>query len=389
MSPEQLASGLTHLPDLVFIDSSGHLPKDYHAPVSIVASGAIHLIKGDLKSTTDIEAQLSSIPSNAIAVGYIDYQGTVCFGVFDQYLQYFHDEDQWYGDITLLEKYQTQQPSDIKIGTFSSNFNQETFEQRVESVKEYIAAGDIYQVNLSQRFSTTVSANSLFPLYQSLRKQSPAPMSAYLKLEEIELLSASPETFLSMQDNSIETRPIKGTRPRSGIAKDDAIAATELLNSEKENAELTMITDLLRNDIGQVCEYGSVNVPTLNQLEELEHVYHLISTVQGTLRKDCSHLQALAACSPGGSITGAPKIRAMEIIEELETVPRGLYTGSIGYFSPNGNSQFSIIIRTLIRDSNELHYHVGAGIVADSDPTAEYIETLDKAKGIRLAIDSL
>jgi para-aminobenzoate synthetase component 1 len=183
------------------------------------------------------------------------------------------------------------------------------------------------------------------------------------------------------------TRPIKGTRPRFKDDEADQASARELLNSEKENAELIMITDLERNDLGKVCEFGSVRVADMLSLEKLEHVYHLVSTVTGTLREDVDQLGALAACFPGGSITGAPKKRAMEIIDELETMPRGLYTGAVGYLGFNGESQFNIPIRTLVRDGNSLHYHVGAGIVADSDPDEEFEETLHKAKGIKLAIE--
>ena len=214
-------------------------------------------------------------------------------------------------------------------------------------------------------------------------------MAAYLKLAEKEILSASPETFLHIENDNIETRPIKGTRPRSDTPLKDQQAAINLKASAKENAELTMITDLLRNDLGKICQYGTIKVTQQNQLETLQHLHHLISTIQGTLKPEISHTQALASCSPGGSITGAPKIRATQIIDELETVPRGLYTGTLGYITPDKTSQFNILIRTLIREQNQLHYHVGAGIVADSDPTTEYQETLHKAKGIRLAIDSL
>ena len=190
-----------------------------------------------------------------------------------------------------------------------------------------------------------------------------------------------------MSGKSVETRPIKGTRPRFEDSEADQASARELLNSEKENAELIMITDLERNDLGKVCEFGSVRVADMLSLETLEHVYHLVSTVTGTLRDDVDQVGALAACFPGGSITGAPKKRALEIIEELETAPRGLYTGAVGYFGFNGESQFNIPIRTLVRDGDSLHYHVGAGIVADSDPSEEFEETLHKAKGIKLAIE--
>jgi anthranilate/para-aminobenzoate synthase component I len=211
-------------------------------------------------------------------------------------------------------------------------------------------------------------------------------MSAYLSLQEREVLSSSPETFLKMNGRRIETLPIKGTRPRFKDKKRDEESAKDLLESAKERSELVMITDLERNDLGQICDYGSVKVEEMLKLEKLEHVYHLVSKVSGELRDDVDHWQALEKCFPGGSITGAPKKRAMEIIDELEDEKRGLYTGAVGYIGFNQVSQFNIVIRTLVREGDDLHYHVGAGIVADSDAVAEYEETLQKAEGIRLAL---
>jgi anthranilate/para-aminobenzoate synthase component I len=191
---------------------------------------------------------------------------------------------------------------------------------------------------------------------------------------------------LRLSGRGIETRPVKGTRPRFADPEADSRSAYELVTSEKEIAELVMITDLERNDLGQVCEFGSVRVTDLLRVERLAQVYHLVSTVSGTLREGFDHLDALAACFPGGSITGAPKKRAMEIIAELEPVPRGLYTGAVGYLGYNGESQLNIVIRSLVREAGHLHYHVGAGIVADSSAALEYEETLHKAAGIRAAI---
>ena len=185
-----------------------------------------------------------------------------------------------------------------------------------------------------------------------------------------------------MSGRGVSTRPIKGTRPRFADPQLDERSAYDLLTSQKEIAELVMITDLERNDLGRVCEYGSVHVSELLKLERYAQVFHLVSTVEGRLRDEIDHVEALRLCSPGGSITGAPKKRAMEIIADLETTPRGLYTGAIGYWGWNGESQFSIAIRTLIRDRDHWHFHVGSGIVADSDPIAEYQETLHKAEGI-------
>ena len=279
------------------------------------------------------------------------------------------------------------EPSPPLLGDFTASMSQADYESGVRRIHEYIAAGDIYQVNLTQRFSCHVQGGNLFPLYQKLREITPAPLATWMQLGEREILSSSPETFLRMSGRNIETCPIKGTRPRGDTEAADRAFARELIESPKENAELTMITDLERNDLGQVCEFGTVRVAEMLALEKLEQVYHLVSTVTGTLRDDIDHLDALAACFPGGSITGAPKKRAMEIIAELEPVARGLYTGAVGYIGFNGESQLNIPIRTLVRESETLHYHVGAGIVSDSDPAAEYQETLDKAKGIRLTIE--
>ena len=304
-------------------------------------------------------------------------------------LIYQHDREQWWqcGNLTKSIQEQTACSDKTRIGGFEPMMSEDQYKEGVRRVHEYIAAGDIYQVNLTQCYRAEARGGSLFSLYQYLREETPAPLAVWMKLNKREVLSSSPEAFLRMSGRSVETRPIKGTRPRFEDEKEDLASARALLNSEKENAELIMITDLQRNDLGKVCEFGSVRVADMLSLEKLEHVYHLVSTVTGTLREEIDHLGALAACFPGGSITGAPKKRAIEIIEELETVPRGLYTGAVGYIGFNGESQFNIPIRTLIRDEDTLHYHVGAGIVADSDPAEEFEETLHKAKGIRLAIE--
>jgi anthranilate/para-aminobenzoate synthase component I len=211
-------------------------------------------------------------------------------------------------------------------------------------------------------------------------------MAGWMKRCGREVLSSSPETFLKISGSQVETRPIKGTRPRFAHPDDDRRSAYELQTSIKEISELVMITDLLRNDLGQVCEFGSVRVDEMLQLETLEQVFHLVSTVRGTMRNSVDALDVIRACFPGGSITGAPKKRACEIIAEMETVPRGLYCGAMGYLGFNGECQMNIVIRSLIRDNNQLHYHVGAGIVADSSPEMEYEETLHKAAGLRLAV---
>jgi anthranilate/para-aminobenzoate synthase component I len=215
---------------------------------------------------------------------------------------------------------------------------------------------------------------------------SPAPFSAFFDFGDFQTASSSPELFLRLSGSHIQTKPIKGTRPRDADPTRDAQLAYELQTSAKELAELVMITDLLRNDLGKVCEYGSVQVPDLARLEKFAQVQHLVSTVEGRLRKDVSHFGAFASCFPGGSITGAPKIRAMEIIDELEPVTRGPYTGALGYLGFNRESQLAIAIRTAVCREGTAYFHAGAGIVADSIPEAEYDETLAKAAGFLAAL---
>lgn len=267
----------------------------------------------------------------------------------------------------------------------ASNLSRADFITRVERAQAYIRAGDIYQVNLSQRLSTE-SPFSGWQLFQRLSAVSPAPFAAFLDCGGFEIASSSPEQFLRLSGSHIQTRPIKGTRPRSDDATRDRQLSNELQTSAKEVSELVMITDLLRNDLGRVCEYGSVQVPDLARLEKFAQVQHLVSTVEGRLRKGVTHFAAFASCFPGGSITGAPKIRAMEIIDELEPISRGLYTGALGYLGFNRESQLSIIIRTAICKEGRAHFNVGAGIVADSNPEAEYEETLAKARGFSAAL---
>jgi aminodeoxychorismate synthase component I len=267
----------------------------------------------------------------------------------------------------------------------ASNFTRENFIAAVERAKRLIRSGDIYQVNLSQRLSTEIDFTG-WELFQKLSAVSPAPFAAYFDCGDFEIASSSPEQFLRMSGGHIVTRPIKGTRPRDADATRDAQLAYELQTSAKELAELVMITDLLRNDLGKVCEFGSVQTPEIAKLEKFAQVQHLVSTVEGRLRREVTHFAALAACFPGGSITGAPKFRAMEIIDALEPVSRGPYCGAHGYLGFNRESQLSITIRTALCKDGRAHFNVGAGIVADSDAAAEYEETLAKAKGFLAAL---
>lgn len=267
-----------------------------------------------------------------------------------------------------------------------SSLSRAEFVSAVERAQRYIRAGDIYQVNLAQRLSVAAPCPA-WNFFRRLNAVSPAPFSGYLDCGDLQLASSSPELFLRLSGSHIQTRPIKGTRPRSADPLRDAQLTYELQTSAKEMSELVMITDLLRNDLGRVCEYGSVQVPELVRLERYPQVQHLVSTVEGRLRPDVTHFAALARCFPGGSITGAPKIRAMEIIDELEPVTRGPYTGCLGYLGFNRESQLNILIRTAVFRGGRVYFHVGAGIVADSSAEAEHDETLAKAGGFLAALN--
>jgi len=268
----------------------------------------------------------------------------------------------------------------------SSNLTRDEFVSKVQRAQQYIRAGDIYQVNLSQRLTAQGNFTG-WEMFEKLSAVSPAPFSAFLDCGAFQIASSSPEQFLRMSGAHIVTRPIKGTRPRDADATRDAQLAYELQTSAKELAELVMITDLLRNDLGKVCEFGSVQVSELAKLEKFAQVQHLVSTVEGRLKNEVTHFAAFASCFPGGSITGAPKFRAMEIIDELEPISRGPYCGAIGYLGFNRESQLNIAIRTAVCVEGKIHFNVGAGIVADSNPAAEYDETLAKARGFLAALN--
>ncbi|MCL4515753.1 MAG: aminodeoxychorismate synthase component I [Firmicutes bacterium] len=267
----------------------------------------------------------------------------------------------------------------------ASNFTREAYCRAVQRAIDYIYAGDIYQVNLSQRFAGEFAADPV-GLYRRLRDINPAPFAAFLNFREVAVIGSSPERFLKLADGVVETRPIKGTRPRGRTPEEDQALRDELINSVKDRAELVMIVDLERNDLGRVCEPGSVQVTELFTLEEYATVYHLVATITGRLKEDKDAIDLLKASFPGGSITGAPKIRSMEIIEELEPTRRNIYTGSIGYLGFDGDADLNIVIRTIMIKDHKAYFQVGGGIVADSVPEKEYQETLDKAKALIRAL---
>lgn len=382
-----------HLPDAdgtVFLDSASDVG------ISVLATAPVGMVTGrdwgEVARALDAlrrpsDPAFERLPDGAL-IGTVDYNGAFCFGVFPELLVHEHAGGRWFDSGNarrlLARAPSPERPASVPPPLFQSGMTRHGFEAMVRRAQDFITSGDIYQVNLSQRFSAPWTGDPRL-LHARLRRISPTAYSARVRLGGRHIVSSSPELFLDITGRRMVTRPIKGTRPRSGDADADRIAAERLLASDKERAELLMITDLERNDLGQVCEFGSVRVPRLLDLESFGQVHHLVSTVEGTLRRDIPAARAVAACLPGGSITGAPKSRATEIIRELEPVPRGLYTGVLGFLGFNGTSRLSIVIRTLIHEAGELHFHVGAGIVADSIPPMEYDETLAKAAGLLAA----
>lgn len=266
-----------------------------------------------------------------------------------------------------------------------SHFTREEYCRAVKRIREYIRQGDIYQVNMTQRFTTPINRHPLH-IYERLREINPAPFAAYLDYGIMQIVSSSPERFLQIQEGLVETRPIKGTMPRGKNGCEDEENKQKLFESIKDRAENLMIVDLLRNDLGKVCRLGSVRVPELFAVETYPTVFHLVSTVTGKLAAGKDAVDCLVAAFPGGSITGAPKIRAMEIIDELEPVCRHVYTGSIGYIGFDGNMDLNIVIRTILIKGDRAFFQVGGGIVWDSVPEKEYQETLDKGLALKKAL---
>lgn len=282
-----------------------------------------------------------------------------------------------------IENYSEQQ--EIKLensnNEFFSNFDKDEYEKSVSLIKDYIRSGDVYIANMTRRIWCNNDEDS-FKIYKKLRSSNKAPFSAYMNFNDFQIISSSPERFLSIIDGLVQTRPIKGTRPRGKNQEEDKRNKNELINSEKDKSELLMIVDLERNDLSKVCKPNSVKVTELFKLEEYETVFHLVATIEGKLKENVSSVKCIRECFPGGSITGAPKIRAMEIIEELEKLKRNIYTGSIGYFDLRGNSDFNIVIRTIVKKDNKAYLGVGGGITWESIEEDEWFETIDKAKAL-------
>jgi anthranilate synthase component 1 len=267
-----------------------------------------------------------------------------------------------------------------------SNHTRERFEEHVRTAKEHIAAGDIYQVVLSQRFEADVTADP-FTVYRALRHVNPSPYMYFIRMDGVSVVGSSPEMLVRVEGTRVETHPIAGTRPRGRTADEDLRLGEELKRNEKERAEHVMLVDLGRNDIGRVCDYGSVRVPQFMGIERFSHVMHLTSVVEGRLAEDRDRLDALVACFPAGTVSGAPKVRAMQIIHDLEPDGRGLYAGAVGYLDFAGNLDFCIAIRTVVMSGGRACVQAGAGIVMDSNPAAEYEETRDKARALVRALE--
>ncbi|MDP2941475.1 MAG: aminodeoxychorismate synthase component I [Candidatus Omnitrophota bacterium] len=289
--------------------------------------------------------------------------------------------------LALVENHKSgAEKNPLKARGLSSDFSKIEYLAAVRKAKDYIRKGDIYQVNLSQRFEATVKAEAT-DIYRRLRETCPTYFSAYFDAGNYQVISASPERFLKLEAGLVSTRPMKGTRPRSVDRLVDRRLKQQLLAARKDKAELMMIVDLERNDLGRACAYNSVKVDKLREIEEYATVYQATASIRGRLGRNKDMVDLLRACFPGGSITGCPKIRAMEIIEELEPGRRGIYTGALGYLSFSGNMDMNILIRTILKMKDKIYFHAGGGIVADSKPEEEYRETLVKAKAMLKALN--
>ncbi len=336
----------------------------------------------------DLARRLEDLPSIAqdaehipeMAVGIYEWAVIVDHHQQKSYLVGHCDQQHWQDLIQQFSRLPVNQDHPVfkVVGEIKSNMEKDAYVHAFNRIKHYLREGDCYQVNLAQRFVASCEGDP-WTAYQTLRKLNAAPFSCYLNLPEVQILSSSPERFLKLTDGVVETKPIKGTRPRKPDYAEDQQQIKNLKASNKDRAENLMIVDLLRNDISKTCKSGSVKVPMLFDVESYATVHHLVSTVTGILADNQHALDLLKSCFPGGSITGAPKIRAMEIIEELEPNRRGVYCGAIGYIGFNGNMDTNIAIRTLVHSENTIRFWAGGGIVNDSVAEEEYQESFDKA----------
>ena len=337
----------------------------------------------------DIVRHWENISDKYTELNYADFQ----FGLFNEGIIFDHEKERVYyyhsGDNNLKEVLELLD-TEREIGTIDytepiSNINKETFENNVDVAKEYVRSGDIFQVVLSRKYEFKISGD-LLSIYKSLRTINPSPYMYYFKSNDLNIIGASPEMLVRVTDNQIETFPIAGTRPRDEDMEKNKKLTEELLSDEKERAEHVMLVDLARNDVGQIARFGSVKVPEFMEVHQFSHVQHIVSKVIGELKDEKDCFEAIRAIFPAGTVSGAPKIRAMEIIQELEKESRGPYAGALGYFSKNMCADFAITIRTLVVKGNKAYIQAGAGIVADSVPEKEWFETEQKAGAL---IDAL
>jgi len=330
-------------------------------------------------------------PRRVVVFDHLTHKITVMYQV---YLDEKKDAESQFGlavetiieTIRILQASLPSEGRDIRVSSLFPNMEKPQFEQMVCRAKRYIEAGDVIQVVLSQRFSGKASGDS-FGLYRRLRSLNPSPYMFYLDFGQTKLIGSSPEVLVRLTDSTINLRPIAGTRPRGKSEEQDKLLEYELLADEKERAEHVMLVDLGRNDVGRVAAPGSVRVNKFMEVERYSHVMHLVSDIEGRLRPDKDCFDVFMSAFPAGTVTGAPKVRAMEIINELEACPRGPYAGAVGYFGFNGNMDFCITIRTIVMMDDELWVQAGAGIVYDSVPEKEYEETLKKARALIKAME--
>ncbi|MFW5451001.1 MAG: aminodeoxychorismate synthase component I [Methylophagaceae bacterium] len=358
--------------------------------------GAIGYFAYDLGRRIEVLANTSSnnehIPDMAVGIYdwaiITDHQEKKCW--LASYGLDNTTHTQWHQLIERFKQLSSQQSAEFKVeGKLHNNLNREQYQQAFDKIQHYIHEGDCYQVNLAKRFEIEATGDPWIA-YKQLRQLNAAPFSTFFSPPQVTLLSSSPERLLQVQNNKVETKPIKGTRRRDlNDSEQDKILAHELVNSTKDRAENLMIVDLLRNDLGKVCIPGSISVPKPFALESFATVHHLVSTITATLSDNQSAISLLRACFPGGSITGAPKLRAMQIIEELEPDRRGAYCGSMAYIGFDGNMDSNILIRTMVYSDNRLRFWAGGGIVADSNADEEYQEVHDKAVAMLDLIEKL
>ncbi len=348
-------------------------------------SGAIGYISYDTGRTLEVIPDTSAEDFSVPDMRFVFYKNIIAFDLINNknYLTSIGDGKELIEIICRIEngKKLAEEYIEEKDTKFISNFTKDEYKKAITKLKDYITAGDVYIANMTQRFTCECSHDP-FQVYKNLRTINKAPFAAYMNFADFKIISSSPERFIQVKDKKAHTRPIKGTRPRSQNPVEDEKNKQELINSEKDKAELLMVVDLERNDFSKVCKKNTVKVTELFALEEYATVFHLVSTVEGELQDEVSAVKCMKECFPGGSITGTPKIRAMEIIEELEGLKRNIYTGAMGYFDFNGNSDFNIAIRTIVQKDNKAYFGVGGGITCESDEEEEYNETLDKAKAL-------